>query len=200
MPLTRTSAYAAVNFDLTENLELYTDGIFADYAVNNQFGPVVLEQVFMPPTNPFIPQDFRLLLDSRFDPDAPFFFGKRMTILGPRVQENNYDMHQLAVGVRGLLPGDWVVDAYVQYGGSSQWKYQTGGISRSRVDELTFAPDGGVAICGGFDIFGLDSVEPGCAAYVGVNAGISQEHQLRKRSMWRVSGVLRKRGFGSGLS
>ena len=184
MPLTRTSAYAAVNFDLTENLELYTDGIFADYAVNNQFGPVVLEQVFMPPTNPFIPQDFRLLLDSRFDPDAPFFFGKRMTILGPRVQENNYDMHQLAVGVRGLLPGDWVVDAYVQYGGSSQWKYQTGGISRSRVDELTFAPDGGVAICGGFDIFGLDSVEPGCAAYVGVNAGISADVRQTVAEVW----------------
>ena len=31
MPLTRTSAYAAVNFDLNENLELYADGIYADY-------------------------------------------------------------------------------------------------------------------------------------------------------------------------
>ena len=99
-----------------------------------------------------------------------------MTLLGPRVQENNYDMYQLAVGVRGRLPGDWVVDAYVQYGASSQWKYQTGGISRSRVDELTFAPDGGAAICGGFDIFGLDSVEPRCAAYV----ARERRHQRRR--------------------
>jgi outer membrane receptor protein involved in Fe transport len=184
MPLTRTSAYAAVNFDLNENLELYADGIYADYTVSNVFSPVPLEQVYMPPTNPFIPQDFRRLLDSRPDPDARFPFGKRMTVLGQRLQENNYDMHQLAVGVRGILPGDWVVDGYVQFGASRQWKYQTGGISRSRVEELTFAPDGGVAICGGFDIFGLDSVEPRCAAYVGVNAGISADVRQTVAEVW----------------
>ena len=184
MPLTRTSAFAAVNFDLNENLELYADGIYADYTVNKQWAPVPLVDVFMPPTNPFIPQDFRRLLDSRPDPDAPFIFRKRMTVLGPRVYENNYDMHQLAVGVRGRLPGDWVVDAYAQYGASSQWKYQTGNISRSRVEELTFAPDGGVAICGGFDIFGLNSVEPRCAAYVGVNAGISADVRQAVAEVW----------------
>jgi outer membrane receptor protein involved in Fe transport len=184
MPLTRTSAYTAVNFDLNENLELYADGIYADYTVNSQFAPVPLFDVRMPPTNPFIPQDFRRLLDSRPDPDAPFDFWKRVTVLGPRVIENNYDMHQLAVGVRGRLPGDWVVDAYAQYGASSQWKYLTGNISRSKVEELTFAPDGGVAICGGFDIFGLDSVEPGCAAYVGVNAGISADVRQAIAEVW----------------
>jgi hypothetical protein len=66
MPLTRSSAYAAVNFDLNENLELYADGIYADYTVNNVFSPVVLEQVYMPPTNPFIPAGLQAA--SRYPP------------------------------------------------------------------------------------------------------------------------------------
>ena len=40
MPLKRTSAYASANFDLTDDLELYAEGIYADYTVNTQLAPV----------------------------------------------------------------------------------------------------------------------------------------------------------------
>jgi len=176
MPLTRTSAYASANFELTDDLELYGEGIYADYTVNTQVAPAPLQGVLMPPSNPFIPADLKRLLDSRLlDRDAPFDFGKRLTVRGPRVHENNYDMHQLTVGARGRLPGDWNFDAYAQYGASSQWKYQTGNVSRSRVEELTFAPDGGVSICGGFSPFGIDSILPACADYIAVDAGIDAD-------------------------
>ena len=91
------------------------------------------------------------------------------------MHENNYDMHQLMAGARGRLPGDWDFDVYAQYGASSQRKYQTGNVSRSKVEELTFAPDGGVSICGGFNPFGLDSVLPECADYIAVDAGIDAD-------------------------
>ena len=87
MPLTRTSAYASTTFDLTEDLELYATGIYADYTVKTQVAPFSLQSVVMPPTNPFIPADLKRLLDSREDPDAPFDFGKRLTERGPRVHE-----------------------------------------------------------------------------------------------------------------
>ena len=172
MPLTRTSAFAAGSFHVTDDLELYAQGIYADYTVNTQLAPVPLQEVVMPPSNPFIPPDFKRLLDSRPDPDAPFGFRKRLTINGPRVQENNYDMQQLTAGARGRLAGEWDFDVYAQYGASSQWKHQTGNVSRSKVEELTFAPDGGASACGGFSPFGLDSVLPDCAEYIAVDAGI----------------------------
>jgi iron complex outermembrane receptor protein len=175
MPLTRTSAYASANFDLTDDLELYGAVIYADYTVKTQVAPVPLQSVVMPPTNPFIPADLKRLLDSRPDPDAPFGFGKRLSERGPRAHENNYDMHQLTAGARGRLPGDWTFDAYAQYGANSQWKYQTGNVSRSRVEELAFAPDGGDSICGGFNPFGIDSVLPACADYIAVDAGIEAD-------------------------
>ena len=65
MPLTRSSAYASANFELTDDLELYATGIYADYTVNTQVAPVPLQSVVMPPTNPFVPADLKLLLDSR---------------------------------------------------------------------------------------------------------------------------------------
>ncbi len=40
----------------------------------------------------------------------------------------------------------------------------------SRIEELTFAPDGGEAICGGFNPFGLGSISAECAAYIAVDA------------------------------
>src|SRR4029077_12894889 len=63
------------------------------------------------------------------------------------------------------------------YGTSSQWKYQTGNVSRSRVEELAFAPDGGASICGGFNPFGQGLVLPACADYIAVDAGVDAEVQ-----------------------
>ena len=84
-------------------------------------------------------------------------------------------MHQLTAGARGRLLGDWDFDVYAQYGASSQWKNQTGNVSRSRVEDLTFAPDGGISICGGFNPFGRGSVLPECADYIAVDAGIDAD-------------------------
>jgi iron complex outermembrane receptor protein len=48
----------------------------------------------------------------------------------------------------------------------------------SRIEELTYAPDGGEAICGGFNPFGLGSISAECAAYIAVDgtnrAGVDQ--------------------------
>jgi outer membrane receptor protein involved in Fe transport len=176
MPLKRTSTYASANLDLTDDLELYAEGIYAAYTVNTQVAPAPMG-VVMPASNPFIPADLKRLLDSR-PPEsrsAPFDFLKRLTENGPRVNENNYDMYQLVAGARGRLPGDWDFDVYAQYGASSQRKYQTGNVSRTRVEELTFAPDGGVSICGGFSPFGIDSVLPECADYIAVDAGVDAD-------------------------
>jgi len=175
MPLDRKSAYLAANFEVRDGLELNARAIYADYTVNVQFAPTPLQAVSMPVTNPYIPADFKRLLDARPDPDAPFNFLKRMSAVGPRIHENGYDTLQFTVGANGRLPADWTFDAYVQHGESNQRKWQSGNISRSRVEELTYAPDGGVSICGGFNPFGLGSISPECARYVAVNAELTAD-------------------------
>ena len=106
--------------DLNEDIDVYAQGLYTDYTANTQFSSVPLQDVTMPASNPFIPPDLKRLLDARPDPAAPVDFQKRMTEIGPRIQENQSDTYQVTVGVRGTVLGDWSFDAYVQHGESDQ--------------------------------------------------------------------------------
>jgi outer membrane receptor protein involved in Fe transport len=170
MPLERVSAFVGASFDVSDAAELYLQAILADYTVNTQVAPTPLQAVSMPVSNPYVPADLATLLASREYPEEPFRFRKRMTVIGPRVQENQYDTHQLTLGLRGKVFDNWKYDVYAQFGNSDQSKRQSGNVLRSKVLELTFAPDGGESICGGFNPFGLDSLSPACAAYVAVDS------------------------------
>ena len=124
----------------------------------------------MPPTNPFIPPDLQLLLDSRDDPTTDFELHKRLSELGPRISSVQYDVYQATLGLRGQVFDGWSYDAYLQIGANDQTDTQSGNALNSRIEELTFAPDGGEAICGGFNPFGLGSISAECAAYIAVDA------------------------------
>jgi iron complex outermembrane recepter protein len=178
LPLDRTSFFARLGFELTPMAELYADAMYADYETMRQLAPTPVNGVFMASDNPFIPPDLALLLDSRPNPDQPFFWFKRMSELGPRIAVNQNRMRQGTVGVEAYVFGDWLLDAYVQYGDVRQQEQQQANALRSRMESLTFAPDGGVATCGGFDIFGLGSISPGCASYVSVDG--SNEARARQ--------------------
>jgi iron complex outermembrane recepter protein len=169
LPLERTSFFGRLNFELTPMAELYADAMYADYETMRQLAPTPVSSVFMSSDNPFIPADLALLLDSRPNPGAPVFWFKRMSELGPRIAINQNRMRQGTVGIEAYVFGDWLLDAYVQYGDVRQQFEQQANALRSRMESLTFAPDGGVATCGGFDIFGLGSISPGCASYVSVD-------------------------------
>ena len=70
LPLERVSAFARAGFEFSEAAELYAQGLYADYTADSQLAPTAtFFGVLMPPTNPFIPPDLQLLLDSRDDPD-----------------------------------------------------------------------------------------------------------------------------------
>ncbi len=170
MPLERLSGFLEAHYDVGSAAQVYLEALIADYTVNTQFAPTPLQEVYMPVSNPYVPADLAFLLASREEPDNVFTIGKRMTVLGPRVQENKYETYQATAGFRGKVLGDWNYDAYVQFGESDQTKHQTNNIVRSRAMELTFAPDGGASICGGFNPFGLDSLSRECADYVATDA------------------------------
>ena len=171
LPLERKSAFVRAEFDLGESASVYAQGLYADYSVSFEAASTPLFDTFLPVTNPFIPDDLRLLLESRpDDPAANIVFAKRLSELGPRVSNNQYDVYQATVGVSGEIFDGWQYDAYVQVGANDQTDHQTGNVLTSRIEELTFAPDGGVSICGGFDPFGLDSISRECLDYVAVDA------------------------------
>ena len=174
LPLDRWSLYAAGHYDLTDRVEAYGTLSYTTYDVSRQLGPASASDgafpgpdIVLPATNPFIPFDLAILLASRPNPTAAFFPRRAFSEVGGRLSENTYETYQLVGGLRGDFGfKDWKWDVYVSYGEMNHTEDQHGNVSRAAMRELTFAPDGGVAICGGFNIFGAGKVSPGCAAYI----------------------------------
>lgn len=174
LPLERLALYANGGFELTDAIEAYGTASYVTYDVSRQLGPASASDgpfpgpdIVVPVTNPFIPQDLRTLLASRPNPTAEFYPRRAFSEVGGRLSENTYDTWQVVGGLRGEIGfRDWRFDAYASYGKMEHTENQFGNVSRAAMRQLTFAPDGGVAICGGFDIFGAGQVSPGCAAYI----------------------------------
>ena len=126
----------------------------------------------MPVDNPFVPRRpraaARLAAD---DPTEAFSFEKRVSETGPRtgtIRHTTY--YQATLGLSGDVLDDWKYEVYAQIGANDQVNHQTGNVLTSKIEELTFAPDGGVSICGGFDPFGLGSISPECMDYISIDA------------------------------
>lgn len=174
IPQTRYNVYAAADYEITPAAELYADFMFSQYESGNQLapnpatGPTTGFRI--PSTNPFIPAELRGVLNSRPNPAGNFRLDKRFNELGPRRQTENYNVYQITTGLRGDLAGvrDWTYDAYVSYGRVDNGTVYTGYLSRSALQRLLDAPDGGASICaGGFNPFGANPLSDACIAYVG---------------------------------
>lgn len=173
LPLDRWSLYASGRYDLGP-AEAYGTFSYTTYDVSRQLGPASASDgafpgpdIVVPVTNPFIPADLRALLASRANPTATFFPRRAFTEVGGRLSENTYETFQVVGGLRGDFAfKDWKWDVYASYGEMNHTEDQHGNVSRAAMRELTFAPDGGTAICGGFNIFGAGKISPGCAAYI----------------------------------
>lgn len=173
LPLDSWNAYSALSYEVTPNVRLYSDFIFSEYSVSQELAasPTAGATGFrVPVTNPFITPDLAAFLAARPNPTAGFRLDKRFNELGGRNAQYDYSVYQTTVGVRGDLVGlrDWTYDIYAQRGRSEQVTVQTGNVSRSSVQTLLDAPDGGASICeGGFDFFGESNLSAQCIAYIG---------------------------------
>ncbi|MDP3739321.1 MAG: TonB-dependent receptor [Hyphomonadaceae bacterium] len=173
IPQKRYNAFATVHYDLNDYAEVYTDFLFTQYESANELAasPAASTTGFrVPASNPFITPELRTILNSRAAfPLGSFRLDKRFVALGPRHQSEIYDTYQITTGVRGDLGfGDWTYDAYGMYGRVDRTSIQTGNVSRSAVQTLLNAADGGNSLCaGGFDWFGETSLSAACQAFIG---------------------------------
>ncbi len=173
LPLDRWSLYASGRYDLGA-AEAYGTFSYTTYDVSRQLGPASASDgafpgpdIVVPVTNPYIPADLQALLASRANPTAAFFPRRAFSEVGGRLSDNTYETFQIVGGLRGDFGfKDWKWDVYASYGEMNHTEDQHGNVSRAAMRELTFAADGGKAICGGFNIFGAGKVSPGCAAYI----------------------------------
>ncbi|ANF54884.1 TonB-dependent receptor [Brevundimonas naejangsanensis] len=173
LPLERWNLFSALNYRISDAVKVYGSLLLTDYQSANELAasPAASSTGFrVPVTNPFIPADLAALLATRANRGASFRLDKRFNDLGGRRAAEDYTVYQGTFGVRGDLVGlqDWTYDVYGQYGRSERTTTQSGNVSRSAVQALLDAADGGASLCtGGFDPFGQSNLSPACIAYIG---------------------------------
>lgn len=169
-PLERLSAFGRATLQLGDAHSAFLQLLFADYDSRRQLGPVNAGIVLIPPTNPYLPPDLRELLAARAAPAVPFRDFRKLIELGPRVARNDRELQQWTAGLDGSLVADWEYSAYLQYGRNDRDEHQSGIVRISRIQDLTFAADGGESICGGYDPLQPGTLSPACADYIATTA------------------------------
>jgi outer membrane receptor protein involved in Fe transport len=135
----------------------------------------------IPMTNTTIPADLRELANSRvvttanpLGPNAPLVFNKRINEVGPRTQENGYDVVQALIGFRGdfqLGERDFNWDVFGSWGRAEGTSLQGGNVSRRALqaaldNPAVYASRG----CATFDPFGPGNLAPACASAIAIAA------------------------------
>lgn len=174
LPLDRYNVYAGGRYKINENAEVYGNVLFTQYEAQQELAATPAANNVpgtgfrVPSTNPFITGDIRTFLNARPNPAGSFLLNKRFTEVGGRIGNDRYDVYQITTGVRGQVPkSSWTYDVYAQYGRVDNVNTQTGNVSRSAVQRLLDAPDGGASLCtGGFDPFGESNLSASCVNYI----------------------------------
>ncbi|PCG09565.1 TonB-dependent receptor [Sphingomonas ginsenosidimutans] len=169
--LDRWSVFGKVDYDVSDDVKAFVQATYTTYTSLGVANPTLASNVYgltVPTTNPFIPQAFGTILQSRANPNAPFTFYKALNILGPRYQQYDYDVWQVTAGLSGKLGiRDWTWDLYAS---TSQAKFrneQRGGASASAIAQLLNSPTGGTELCaGGFNPFGNLTPSQACIDYI----------------------------------
>jgi iron complex outermembrane recepter protein len=212
LPVERFSVGAKLEYNLTDKLEFFARASNTQYASKTALAPTpvstvtvaatgsasptqasspfvvpgqnVATNLVIPTTNPFIPADLRVLLNSRSSdnpaivgsgPTEPFLY--RWRTLGAGLREANYtnEVTQAVVGLRGeLFNTGWTWDAYVSGGETIITNNQKGNIDTNRLLATLAASDGGASLCsGGVNPFGRQPLSASCAAYLTVDNTIT---------------------------
>lgn len=169
--LDRYSVFGKIDYELSDNLRMFTQFSFTDYESTGISNPTLASNVYgltVPVSNPYISTDFRNILASRPNPSAAFTFYKAFDILGPRIQKYSYTVYQLTSGLSGDVGfKDWTWDGYASFSRAKFDNEQFGGASASAVARLLNSPTGGTEYCaGGFNPFGNLTPSGDCIDYI----------------------------------
>ena len=214
LPMDRYSFMFKTNYELDNGIEIFAQAGWTEYTAVTALAPTpfptvntrnastartqdvisalvnpgqqVAQQLVVPVTNPFIPNDLRTLLNSRTGDDPvlagagateAFRIRQRTLDLGLRESIFENTVVQFLAGARGPI-GDTglTFEASVSEGRTEIDETQTGNLNTQRLQAMVEAADGGASLCaGGFNIFGRQPISAACRQYLEVQTTLSTE-------------------------
>jgi outer membrane receptor protein involved in Fe transport len=179
VPLTKHSAFASINYELSDHVTAYSDFNFLESTAIDQTGPGSSKAsvpLLVPQNSPFVTGNAglqQILSSITPSPTGNIIVTKLLNALGNRVEQFKYDVWQGLFGLKGGIPGSelkW--DVYSSYGHSLFNNYNYGDASLSAITTVlngtaNFTGAGGACKGYAWNPFGNNPLSPGCLQYVG---------------------------------
>jgi outer membrane receptor protein involved in Fe transport len=149
LPLERYSAFANISYNVTDDIQFFTQLIYTHYNSTTVGGAPVAANTWRAdiPRDGLhpVPTAFEALLNSRPDPTADWAFNKDLTFMGLGTVAHTNDVYQLMAGVRGTIPNTDITWELNGSHGETQLvdKGVSGFASLIRYQELMRAPNYG---------------------------------------------------------
>lgn len=139
-PLQRWSGGLLADFDVADNLTLFTELMYARSRSDRQLAPATARLgIAFDIDSDFFNDQSRAILRASYDPDgdgvANAFFGKRLSEAGPRLSSRTGDYYRAVGGMRLELGQKWVMDAHYSYGRVDEADRSSNDVSRSRLQQ-----------------------------------------------------------------
>ncbi len=146
-PMERHSLFGSAAYDVSDHVRVIAQATFAGTR-GESVGPynpsVGLWGAAIPFDDREIPNDLRLLLESRPDPTAPWQLNRVLDFLGESWAKNHSDVYQVLGGIEGSLPNrDLTYDVHVSTGRTMNLFLSQGHASAQRYWSLVSAGDWG---------------------------------------------------------
>ncbi len=177
-PTERTSIYGKADYDLTDNVTVFAEAIFADITARDRIGPVFdVFSTFISVDNPYMPDAVRqTLIDNDLD---GFSYARQHDEFGRRGTDINRKYYSIAGGLEGTFGDSWEWSAVYEFGKSQT----TNRNLNDRLDERWFEasdairdPDTGQIVCRSEDArargcvpvnpFGVGTISQGAVDYI----------------------------------
>ncbi|EIZ79966.1 hypothetical protein WSK_1332 [Novosphingobium sp. Rr 2-17] len=153
VPQKRELLFGQGHFDVSDALTFYAEGQYIHNRVKNQLAPTPVTGSFELDNNsPYLSADSQALLKSQ-DTDGDGYttanIYRRLSEVGDRVSLVDSKALRGLFGARGDLGSNWNYDIYASYARTKQTEYQSGNISRSRLQQAlkTTTDSNGNLVC-----------------------------------------------------
>ena len=158
LPQERIQATILSKFELTENIEAYSEILYTNSQVPQQLAPSPAFQnvTFTVDGNPFITPEAQVILSNGIGDGvdangngiadtATALVRRRLEEVGPRFADDEFETISLTSGLRGDIGASaWSYDAYITIGESTGESTLLGDVSSTRfAQSLLLGPDGG---------------------------------------------------------
>ena len=201
--LERKTAFLKTDYKLSDSYLAYAQFMYVDPTVSTASGGSLTQfpaLTTIPVTNPFIPADLRTVLASRPNPNADFGWNARYVGVPYKGWDENYQVQQYMLGLKGDIAGSWTFDVFSSYDQSVHDQTMHHAVLKTQVQRLLSAPDGGASLCaGGFNPFGdanARSLSAQCQTFITKDA-FSKENLDQTQFQGQVNGNLFDLGAGA---